>query len=138
MSLRVETSTNWNGDEVKYRGRKVVGKSTYEIGLAVEAQTKALAPVKFGRLRGSYTTQSADQGTEVEAPARPEDKITGPSSGLDTYVGTAVYYGPYVELGTVRSDAQPHLRPAFDLAQGKVLTLVRKNAKWEFGDYLKQ
>ena len=140
MSLRVETDSTWNGDEVKWRGRKATGRSTFEIGLAVQAAAKALCPVKLGRLRGSITTQARSEGTEPETVkgSKASDKIAAPSDDLETYVGTGVEYGPYIEFGTVRSDAQPFLRPALDLAQGKTLTLVRKNAKWEFGDYLQQ
>jgi hypothetical protein len=29
-------------------------------------------------------------------------------------IGTNVEYGPYVELGTSRMAARPHLRPGFD------------------------
>jgi len=134
--MRTETTIEWNGDEVKFRGRGAMMASTYEIGGDVETQAKYLCPVKLGRLRGSITTQSATRGTVVEAPATSADKITGPSGGLDTYVGTNVEYGPYVEFGTVRSSAQPFLRPALDMAIGKAVSIVRKNAKTEFGGYL--
>ena len=158
--MRTETTIEWNGDEVKFRAREATGKSTYELGLAVESQAKNLTPVASGRLRGSITTQSATSGTEVGSKAQAGDKITGPSGGLDTYVGTNVEYGPYVEHGlgpyTLNKpvkipgvgwrfikehpgiDAQPFLRPALDSVLGRAVSIVRKNAKREFGDYLKQ
>ena len=134
--MRTETTIEWNGDEVKFRGRGATGKSTFEIGLAVQAQAKMLVPVVTHRLQGSITTQSGTQGTAVEAPATAADKIAGPSGGLDTYVGTNVEYGPYKEFGTVRSAAKPFLRPALDSVMGQAVSIVRKNAKTEFGGYL--
>jgi len=136
--MRTEVTTEWNGEVVKRKGQSATGKSTYEIGISVANQAKLLSPKKTGRLRGSITAQSANNGTEVEAPAEADDKITGPSGGLDTYVGTSVEYGPYMEFGTVRSNAQPFLRPALDSIVGQAVSIVRKNAKTEFGDYLKQ
>ena len=134
--MRTETTIEWNGEDAKFRGRGAMRMSTFDIGRDVEAQAKTLCPVKLGRLRGSITTQSGTQGTAVESPATAADKIAGPSGGLDTYVGTNVEYGPYVEFGTVRSSAQPFLRPALDMAIGKAVSIVRKNAKTEFGGYL--
>lgn len=40
---------------------------------------------------------------------------TAPSDGIGekvVYIGTNVEYAPYVELGTVHSNAKPYLRPA--------------------------
>ena len=136
--MRAETTVEWNGEDVKFRGRSMTGKSTYEIGISVANQAKGLINNVTGRLSGSITTQSARGGTGVVAPATSADKITGPSGGLDTYVGTNVEYGPYVEFGTVRSNARPFLRPALDSIVGQAVSIVRKNAKTEFGDYLKQ
>lgn len=127
----------WNGNEVKIRGRRVVDKTAYETGLIVEGHAKAFAAVDTGRLRGSITVQAADgQGTQTEAPATARDQIGKPNAEGEVYVGTAVDYAPYVEYGTMRSSAQPFLRPALDLARGQVLTLVVKNGRNEFKEYL--
>ena len=136
MSIKVTTDLAWHGEDVKIRGQKVVGKSAYEIGLAVEGQAKLLTPVISGRLRGSITTQSATEGTEVEAPAKPEDKIAKARDVNEVLVGTAVVYGPYIEFGVLTGSAQPFLRPALDLATGKAIPITQKNAKMEFADYL--
>jgi len=127
---------SWNGDEVKIRGRRAMDKSLYEIGLIVEAQAKALSPRKTGRLAGSITTQAPDRGTSPEAPARAGDVISRPPSG-DVHVGTNVEYGPYQEYGTVRSSAQPFLRPALELARGGALTIVHENGRREFAEYMR-
>jgi len=128
---------NWRGREVKIKGKKVVGKSAFEIGLIVEGQAKALAPKDTGRLRGSITTQSYNKGTDIEAPAESGDKISAPQSPDEVYVGTAVIYGPYQEFGTVRNAAQSFLRPALDLARGRALTVIERNGRQEFKEYLR-
>jgi very-short-patch-repair endonuclease/phage gpG-like protein len=53
------------------------------------------------------------------------------------YANGILVSNSHVEFGTVKMSAQPFLRPALDLAQGKTLTVVMKNGKYEFGDYLK-
>lgn len=169
--IKTTISEQWNGKDVKIRGKRVVGKSTFEIGLVVEGQAKALVPVHMGRLAGSITTQAARQGTNTEAPATASDRIAAPTDDMETLVGTAVEYGPWVEFGTgphwpplaplkewarlvlgdesaayaialkiaqKGTDAQPYLRPALDLARGKVLTITMKNGRYEFADYLKE
>jgi len=136
MSFEVKTDLAWHGQDVMIRGRKVVNKSAYEIGLVVEGQAKLLTPVVSGRLRGSITTQSATEGTEVVAPAKPEDKIAKARDANEVLVGTAVDYGPHIEFGVLTGAAQPFLRPALDLATGKAIPITQKNAKMEFADYL--
>ena len=134
--MNVTTDLAWHGADVIIRGQRVIGKTTYEIGLAVEGQAKLLTPVISGRLRGSITTQSATEGTEVEAPAKSEDKIAKARDANEVLVGTAVEYGPHIEFGVLTGNAQPFLRPALDLATGKAIPITQKNAKMEFADYL--
>jgi hypothetical protein len=160
--MKTTIEKHWNGDIIKIKGKKVVNKSAYEIGLIVEGQAKLLCPRRYGYLAASYTTQTYNYGTEPESPSKYRGtsnfsdevksdklnwsqyadkkparmKIIPPNDPNEVLVGTPVEYGPYVEFGTVKMVAQPHLRPAFDLAKGKVLTIVKINAKYEFADYL--
>jgi phage gpG-like protein len=127
----------WNGTEVKLRGKRVVGKSAFEIGLIVEGQAKLLINNVTGRLAGSITTASRDTQSGVDAPAGFADLIRPPVAENEVFVGTGVEYGPYVEFGTFRTNARPFLRPALDLAQGKALTIVMSNGRFEFREYLK-
>jgi len=137
MALNATVEKSWNGTVVKVKGKRITNKSAFEIGLIVEGQAKLLAPIKKGRLRGSITTQSGSNGSAPEAPAGAGDTIASPTDDSEVLVGTAVEYAPYVEFGTVRSHAQPFLRPALDLAKGKALTVMEKNGRIEFSDYLK-
>ena len=134
----VKTTLVWKGDEIKIRGKRVISDSSFEIGLAVEGQAKQLSPINTGRLAGSITTQSIDKGTSPSCKGALEsDVIQKPRAEGETYVGTPVFYAPYIEYGTRRTNAQAFLRPALSLAEGKTLTIVKKNAKWHFAEYLK-
>ncbi len=147
--LTKATLENWKGKEIKVQSQKVVSKSSFDIGLVVEGQAKLLCAVNYGYLAASITTQNISDGTEMESPSKyakeipPANhqvdsfkKIGKPTDSNETFVGTHVDYGPYIEYGTVRSGAQPFLRPSLDLARGKSLTIVVKNSKFEFKDYL--
>ena len=149
MSFKGTVDSQWNGQDVKIRGHRVTGKTAFEIGLVVEGTAKLLAPVDTGRLAASITTQAQDRGTAPSgegiktrsgepATVISSDVIARPSGGrfIEVFVGTPVFYAPYVEFGTVRSNAQPFLRPALDLAKGKTLTIGMTNGRYEFRDYL--
>lgn len=71
-------------EEAKKRALEICGEKA-------ESYAKALCPVDTGNLRNS---------------------ITHFQDGDDEYIGTAVKYAPYVELGTRRMKARPYLRPA--------------------------
>ena len=138
MSFGADVQSEWNGREVKIRGKKVIGKSVFETGLVVEGQAKLLCPVKTGRLAASITVQMLDRGTVPSGTgARPTDVIAAPTVENMAYVGTPVDYGPWQEFGTMRNEAQAFLRPALDLARGKELTIVKYNGRLQFGEYLK-
>ena len=62
-------------------------------GLLCEALAKAACPVDTGNLKSSIHYENTGVGSCT--------------------VGTAVKYGPYVELGTSRQRAQPFLFPAY-------------------------
>jgi len=135
--IGVKVTGSWNGDKVKIQGKKVVGKTSYELGLIVEGQAKLLADRKTGRMAASITTQSKDKGTFPQGKgAISSDKISKPRDDNEVLVGTPVFYAPYREFGTFKSDAHPFLRPALDLARGRKLTLLLENGKFLFADYL--
>ena len=130
--MEVQTKLRWNGDKIKIKGRKVVNKSAFETGLIVEGQAKLLTPVDTGRLAASISTQSINNGSSGGV-----DTIAKPTQLGVVLVGTPVNYGPYIEFGTIKSNAQAFLRPALALAQGKVLSIIKKNGKYIFAGYLK-
>jgi len=151
--IKTTVTKQWKGNEVKIQGKKVVGKTAFEIGLVVEGQAKLLAAKKSGYLAASITTQTGTgEGTEPGNPSSygsgiaedgegfssSEMTIQAPEDENEVLVGTPLFYAPHVEFGTVRQNAQSFLRPSLALAQGKTLTICLKEAKYYFKEYIKQ
>lgn len=82
-----------NTDEVLSALEKAIQNGLTAIGMTAEGHAKKETPVDTGRLRNSIT-HAID--TDEQA----------------AYIGTNVEYAPYVELGTVKMQARPFLRPA--------------------------
>lgn len=149
--IRVNLKEKWNGEIFKQKGKKVINKSIYEIGLVVEGQAKELCARKYGYLAASINTQSSTEGTELESPGKyaketpPEghnidtfQKIEKPNREGLVYVGSHVDYAIYKEMGTIKMNADPYLRPALALAKGETLEIVQINGKKYFLGYLKE
>ena len=87
------------------------------IGLVVEGYAKRMCTVDTGRLRNSIThaTQSnTGQDTYSDNDGKQfggGSAHTAPTEDM-VCIGTNVEYAPYVEMGTVRTPAQPFLKPA--------------------------
>lgn len=86
----------------------------------VAERAKQLAPVDEGDLRDSIVV-----GTNVNKAAR-ADARRDPVQGVRVYVGTSNRNGVPREFGTVRSAADPFLRPAWDTEQDGVLDTVKE------------
>lgn len=78
-------------------------RALLQTGADIVDLTKQLTPVDTGNLRHSYGAV--------------------PVSSNEVHVGTQVEYAPFVEYGTSRMSAQPHLTSAF--AQSKQTFEVR-------------
>jgi len=157
MSFDVKVSTNFKEREIKVAGFETLRKSVFEIGIIAQGIAKTLAPVDFGRLRGSITTQAKGHGTAMES-GEAGDMINPPTDPLEVLVGTAVNYAAWVEYGTgaftlnkpvyIRKlkgwrfiknhpgiKAQPFMRPALAEVRGQALSIVAKNSRAEFKDF---
>jgi HK97 gp10 family phage protein len=138
VSFKQEYSGVWRGEEVKIRGKRVIGKTTFEAGLIVEGNSKTLCPVDSGRLAGSITVQSKFNGTIPTGEGSfAGDLIQKPVSDFEVYVGTPVFYAPYIEYGTVDMEPQSFLRPALDMAKGRTLTIFMDNGRAQFKEYMR-
>jgi hypothetical protein len=140
MSYKTTIEKEWRGKEVKIRGKRVVDKTAFEVGLVVEGQAKLLCAIDTGRLAASITTSSRQRRTLPKGKgAHGSDIIQMPTNPDWVYVGTPVFYGPYIEFGTIKSAAQPFLRPALVLAKGGIVRIVTgSTGKFEFGDFLRK
>jgi HK97 gp10 family phage protein len=150
MSIQMSVKFTLKDREVKILARKVVGKSAFEIALVIEGDAKLLCARRYGYLAASIHSRMKDQKTQLESPTKyqreqPPEKhnvatfreIQGPTEENVALVGTAVDYGPHVEFGTKKMDAQPFLRPAGDMAFGKAPNIIREQSKYIFKDYVK-
>jgi len=144
-----QIDTAWFGDEVIKRAEKLKTKLLMTIGMVVMSDAKQLCAVNYGYLAASIQTASDTKVTRLESPKSYQEEKPPKGHSVDTFrdiekpgeddtvlVGTAVDYGPYVEYGTIRSKAQPFLRPALDMAKGKVPQIVTVEGRKEFGEYL--
>ena len=147
MTIKTTVEEQWNGDKVIIQGKKVTGRTAFEIGLVVMGQAKLLCPVNWGYLAASITVQSIDKGTQPTAPVASSPRgdnpgmpavmtIAKPTDPNEVLVGTPVEYGPWQEFGTMYMDAQPFLRPALELAKGGKLQILRENGKYFLREYL--
>ena len=88
---KVDVVITDNTAEVRGGIQSAIARALMRIGMQAEGYAKDLCPVDTGNLRNSIT--------------HTEDRQY-------SYIGTNVYYGKYVELGTHRAVAQPFLKPA--------------------------
>lgn len=148
--MKVTADTKWEGPAIKIQGKTIINKTVYEIALWIESQAKLLCARRYGYLAASINTQMKEKGTKLDSPSKYRSEtlpaghevssfkeVEKPVEQDTAYVGSAVDYAMWVEFGTARMNAQPYLRPAFDLAAGKVLEIGTVNGKTYFKDYLK-
>ena len=106
MSVKI----NDNSKEVSEAIKSALLEGHETCGLGAEGYAKKLAPVDTGNLRNSITHE-VDDGE----PA--------------AYIGTNVEYSIYVELGTIKMDAQPFLQPAVADHANTYLKIIEKELK---------
>ena len=82
-----------NSDVIKNALPEQIEIALEAVGLQAEGYAKLKCPVDTSRLRNSITHATAKREKAV-------------------YIGTNVEYAPYVEMGTVKTKAQPFLGPA--------------------------
>lgn len=86
-----DVTFNNNANEALEEFHEQIAVALETIGLVAEGYAKRLCPVDTGRLRNSITHATDDEAA---------------------YIGTNVDYAVYVEMGTVKTRAQPYLKPA--------------------------
>lgn len=102
---KIEVVVNVDNSALVKGGLKsAFARALERIGLAAEGYAKDLCPVDTGNLRNS---------------------ITHTSDGKAAYIGTAVSYGKFVELGTRKMAAQPYLKPAAANHTGTYANIVK-------------
>lgn len=118
-------------------------KAARMIGGSVSGHAMEAAPVDTGLLRNSITFALGGEAPAITKYASNTESKTGEQieqtegeyNGTATedkdgqvtvYVGTNVQYAPYQELGTVKMDARPFLRPAFENNENEIEQIIAK------------
>ena len=139
-----------NSKEVSDKIKAALLRGLETCGLVAEGYAKKLAPVGTpestgipeyigGLLRGSIThalsgnkpaisTYQDNAGTRrgSYSGTAPEE---GDANKKSVYIGTNVEYSSYVELGTIKMDAQPFLKPAVADHANEYLKIIEKELK---------
>jgi hypothetical protein len=168
--MKMTTVLTWNGDKLKTIAHKCMGASVEEMAITVATQAKLFlaGTAKSGMLRGSINWQMMDKGSPLDPGIGPKPKgfmeVNKPNQENVAFVGTTVFYGPYVEYGTgpheIRikkakvltdgknffgkvvqhpgTEAVPFMRPAIDMMRGQALKIIEKNGKNYFKAYLSE
>lgn len=79
-------------------------------GARLQQEAQRIVPVDTGTLQGSIGLSIRD-------------------AGLTAVSGPTAHYGGYVEMGTRFMSAQPYMRPAFNIAKGKLKSDLKRLMK---------
>ena len=82
--------------------------------------------VDTGRLMGSLSVAWISGKSSVNSPATASDAVSKPNEKNTVFVGTNVFYGPFVEFGTSKMKPRPYLRPAFNSSRETIKEIIRK------------
>ena len=96
-------------------------KAVLKLAAKATAQAKSLANVDTGRMRNSimYRTSTTEGGFNTSGGEKADKTITVKPAKYSAYVGTNLFYAPYMEFGTRRMAPHPFLRPAILLVSGQ-------------------
>ena len=119
----VEFTLQSNKDLIMQATEEAIHTALEAVGVQAQAhataQITANGSVDTGRLRASITyAVSGDSGklhqfTDDQGESYSESlPSVGEQKDHTVYIGTNVFYGMYIELGTSRMSAKPFLRPA--------------------------
>lgn len=108
---------NWFGDKAISNMAHAKSISLQASALIVEGQAKLLCPVgqyPGGKVGGNLRNSITHEVDEKKQVVR---------------VGTNVEYAIYVELGTIKMEAQPYLNPALEMNRGNINKLMEHALK---------
>ena len=121
--------------EVERATEKAMKKAARMIGGSISGHAVELCPVDTGLLHNSitfalggdapdksvYYDDNMEQMGEYDGTAPMDD-----DHEITVYIGTNVQYAPYNELGTVRMDARPVIRPAMENTERGIEQIIRQ------------
>ena len=136
MSVEIKKD---NSKEISEKIEEAVLRGLVTCGLTAEKYAKKLTPVDTGLLRNSITYAISGEEAAIDTYEDNEGKNKGFYSGTapeessdkkkSVYIGTNVEYASMVEIGTLRADAQPFLKPAVNDHQSKYRKIIENELK---------
>lgn len=123
--LSFSASNSMEGKRYDKALERAIVKALEEAGVILEGEAAMRVPVDTGRLKGSITYATRTARSYARGMAGPVDEVSAPHDAYTAHVGTNVDYAQHIEYGTVRSPAQPYLRPALANRRGSVTKIVR-------------
>lgn len=102
--------------------KTIIRRVLKEAGQPLATKASNLAPVDLGKLAFSVVvaTQLTRRHKSEQRNRESETEVyIGPAGGVG-----ALYYASHVEFGTVRTRAQPFMRPAWDSLKGESMRLI--------------
>ena len=128
-----------NSKEVSDNIKAALLRGLETCGLVAEGCAKKLTPVDTGLLRNSITYAISGEETAIDTYTDKNGKNKGFYSGTapeessdktkSVYIGTNVEYASMVEIGTLKADAQPFLKPAVNDHQSKYRKIIENELK---------
>ena len=128
-----------NSKEVSEDIKAALLRGLETCGLVAEGYAKKLTPVDTGLLRNSITYAISGEEAAIDTYEDNEGKNKGFYSGTapeessdktkSVYIGTNVEYASMVEIGTLKADAQPFLKPAVNDHQSKYRKIIENELK---------
>ena len=128
-----------NSAEVSAEIKSALLRGLETCGLVAEGYAKKLTPVDTGLLRNSITYAISGEEAAIDTYEDNEGKNKGFYSGTapeessdktkSVYIGTNVEYASMVEIGTLKADAQPFLKPAVNDHQSKYRKIIENELK---------
>jgi len=140
MKFQTTIIKRWDGDTFRMTILpKVEYRSLSEAAYFCQAQAIVLCPYDSGRLRSSISVkfrgQKAILGIPPVSESQADDPLQDEPEENTAHVGTNVEYAAAQEFGTQYMAAQPYLRPAADLTEGKAISTISVGAEQEIEKY---
>ena len=115
----------------KFAGAKELEKALQDLGKATAKNTTRRALKKSAQIVAdeAQILVPVDQGELMDSiKVSPKAKRNRTAKGeVEMFVGPTVYYGHFVEFGTVKQSAQPFMRPAWEANKQVVLDDLGEN-----------
>ena len=126
-------SVTWNGDAAMKKLKAEMGRRLDACGILTTNHVRQMISIE-GAGKATGKRGKLIYGANPSAPGSPPHKQTGrlaasmawERDGLVARVGTAVKYGPWLEMGTSRMAARPFLHRALNEMTPRIRAILSK------------